>query len=168
MLVLHAATISPLSFVSASSGDTEELNMSTATKFAQKKYAVAQPKTEAQAEAFEKVDWLFTADLDTMGLSISSKSGLVKVDVGAGRRNPFMYRNEILALLDKADEIRRYLDDHPQAKDVPPTKGAQREENLILARVNEARNKIVADLVNSMRQAGMADDLIALAVSKIK
>ena len=141
--------------------------MSTQTKFAQKKYATTQPKPETQEEGKENVNWLFAADLDTMMLSISDRSGLVKVDVGAGRRNAFLYRNEILAILDKATEIRRYLDDHPQAKETPLTKGAQREQSLILAKVNEAKNALVTNLIKSMRDAKMSEDLIALAVSKI-
>jgi len=89
----------------------------------------------------EKVNWLFAADLSTMGLSISEKSGLVKLDLGLGRRNPNLYANEILAILDKGDEIRRYLQDHPQAKNTPPTKKQLQAMEQLTKEVVQAKEK---------------------------
>lgn len=137
------------------------------TRFAQKKVYV-QPVTQEQGEEKQAVEWLFASDLDTMAVSISDRSGGVKIDIGANRRNPFLYRNEILAILDKEQELRRYLADHPQAKDTPPSKAAQRANALVLTQVNEAKTKQLNDMVKSMRDAGVSEDLITAAVSKIK
>lgn len=89
----------------------------------------------------EAVNWLFLADLDTMAVSISETSGIVKIDLGLGRRNPALYRNEIEAILDKSDEIRRYLEDHPAAKNTPPTKRQQQAMDSITNEVMEAKRK---------------------------
>lgn len=138
------------------------------TRYATKKALSAQPDTTTdQGEEQDRVNWLFTADLSTMAVAVSDRSGIVKFDLGLGRRNPVLYRNEIEAFLDKADEIRRYLADHPQAKSAPLPKAQQRAQDLILAKVNEAKNAQVANMIKSMRDAGISEDVIKLAVSKL-
>lgn len=136
------------------------------TKFQARKQAYSQDTT--QDEGQEKVAWEYTADLDTMELSISNRSGGVKINVGANRRNPFLYANEIIAILDKADEIRRYLADHPQAKDTPPSKKQQAAMSLLDAQVQAAKNAQVVAMTKSMREAGLSEDIITLALSKVK
>lgn len=104
------------------------------------RFAARKLQEESQ-EATVKVNWLYPADLETMMLSISENSGIVKVDLGLGRRNPSLYRNELLAILDKADEIRRYFEDHPQAKDTPPSRREQREMQAIVSTVVKAKER---------------------------
>lgn len=136
------------------------------TRFAAKKNFV-QPVTEDQ-DVQESVSWEYASDLDTMALSISSRSGGVKIDIGANRRNPFLYANEILAILDKSDEIRRYLSDHPTAKDTPASKKQQLANAAMNAQINHAKNAQIISLTKSMREAGLSEELITLALSKVK
>jgi len=135
------------------------------TKFAAKKQAYATPVNEEQQEA---VSWEYTADLDTMELSISNRSGGVKLNIGANRRNPFLYANEILAILDKADEIRRYLADHPSARNTPESKKVQLANAALNAQVNAAKNAQIVAMTKSMREAGLSEEIITLALSKVK
>jgi hypothetical protein len=144
----------------------KELLMST--RYATRKaVSVTHANAVQSDEIQEKVNWLFSADLNTMAVAISDRSGIVKFDLGLGRRNPVLYRNEIEAFLDKADEIRRYLADHPTAKAAPLPKAQQREQSLILAKVQEAKAKQVTDMVKSMRDAGIGEDVIKLALTKL-
>lgn len=125
-------------------------------------------KRQVSEETFERVNWIFAADLNTLGLSISEKSGLVKVDLGLGRRNPSLYRNEILAILDKADEIRRYLDDHPDAKNTPPTAKELQRLELLQATIDATKNQQMNAMVQSMRAAGLTEDVITATIAKLK
>lgn len=127
----------------------------------------ANKKVVAEGE-FERVNWLFASDLDTMAVSISEKSGLVKLDLGLGRRNPSLYANEILAILDKVVELRRYLTDHPQAKNTPPSAKALRASQALLDQVSQAKTDQINTMIKSMRDAGIAETVITETVSKLK
>lgn len=84
------------------------------------KFAAKRQEIKTQDQEFEKVNWLHPQVIgDAMELSISEKSGLVKLNLGAGRRNPSLYANEIRAILTYGEEIMAYLDSHKEAKDAP-------------------------------------------------
>ncbi len=128
----------------------------------------ARKQESSDTPQYEAVNWIFAADLGTLGVSISEKSGLVKVDLGLGRRNPSLYANEIIALLDKADEIRRYLADHPQAKNTPPSAKELRNLEMLQATVNAVKQQQIAAMIKGMRDAGVSEEAITAAVSALK
>lgn len=131
--------------------------MNQSTRYAARKQAVPEGQEN-------RVNWLYSADLDTMAVAISDATGIVQVDLGLGFRNPKLYRNELLAILDKADEIRRYLDDHPEAKDTPPSKKQQRAMEALTKTVLEAKEK--ETYVQALKDAGLKQADIDIAVVK--
>jgi hypothetical protein len=58
-----------------------------------------------------KVNWLRHVQFGTgLQMSVSDNSGIVKLDIPeTGRRAPVLYRDEILFLLENAQEIKQFL-----------------------------------------------------------
>lgn len=77
-------------------------------------------------KTYSKVEWLRQAQFANGTIvSVSGKSGLVKIELPAsGRRAPMLYADEIQAFIDVAIELQRYLQDHD---DVINTKGESLE-----------------------------------------
>jgi len=73
----------------------------------------------------ENVNWLRKVQFPNgLTVSVSDKSGIVKLDIGAGRRNPNLYRDEIMALLACAVELQAFLKDN---EDIAHTQEARKE-----------------------------------------
>jgi hypothetical protein len=124
-------------------------------------------QTEEQ-QAYTPTNWLFAADLDTMAVSISENSGIVKLDLGLGRRNPSLYANEIKAILEKGPELLRYLEDHPVAVDTPPTKKQRAAHDALVNMVTKAKTDQLNAMIKAMRDNQVPEDIIAKAVANFK
>lgn len=132
------------------------------TKFAARKFMAQTVETEQ----VDKVNWLYHADLGTMAFSISDRSGLVKLDLGLGRRNPALYANEIRAILDNREAIERYLDDHPQAVNTPPSKKEQAAQAALTSQVTAAiKADQVRKMVLALKESGLDDVTIAKTIA---
>jgi hypothetical protein len=167
---LHVGTVAATTFLQPAAIPLSVTAVNTARSYVmsyQTKFQARKVQVPEQGE-FEKVNWQYAADLDTMAVSISDKSGIVKVDLGLGRRNPALYRNEILAILDKGDELRQYLEDHPQAVDTPPSKKALAAAQAIVDTVNQAKTAQLNAMVKSMRDAKIPEAQIIEAVKSFK
>lgn len=122
-------------------------------------------------KAYEKVNWIREQTLGAtqefpdgygMKLSISERSGLVKVEIpGTGRRAPALYRDEILALLAHAQVITEYLERH---QDVALSKGEASE----VGKVKRGQLKTATTAAQALQSLGMPPEAIQAILDAVK
>jgi hypothetical protein len=109
-------------------------------------------------QKYDKVNWIrpFVAASGNR-FTVSDRSGLVKIEVGAGRRDPVLYRDEILTIIGMAVELAQYLEDHD---DVIMSKEANRErsqakrtQEQTLRKATEVLEAIPADVLERLLAA---------------
>lgn len=111
-------------------------------------------------ETYDKVNWIRpNVTKNGMKLSVSDRSGLVKLDIGAGRRNPALYRDEILYVIANAVELQQYLQDHD---DVVMSKEARREQS----KADRFKSKAGATAAESLKALGFTNEQIIEILKK--
>lgn len=116
----------------------------------------------------DKVNWIREQQF-TNGtkVSISEKSGVVKIDVeGTGRRAPMLYRDEILALLACTIELQNYLEANQDKAFTKEAKRAADGDRNHLSRAAGNVSMAKAQLVGTLVANGKTPDEIA-AILKV-
>lgn len=113
-------------------------------------------------QQYDKVNWVRKhVTAQGLELSVSDRSGLVKLDIGANRRNPSLYRDEILFILNNGAELQQYLKDHD---DVIMSKEANRERS----KAAQVKTKAGATAAAGLMALGFSTEQITEILSKQK
>lgn len=114
----------------------------------------------------QKVNWIRKSQTGTgLEMSVSDNSGIVKLDIpGSGRRAPVLYRDEILFLLENAQELKAYLETNQdvafskdQAHDSRSIKREQQKAAVTAAKGLQALgfdNETIAQILAAKAKAG--------------
>jgi hypothetical protein len=107
-----------------------------------------------------KVNWLRKFQTASgLELSVSDRSGLVKIGIGANRRDPALFRDEIMFILDNALELRQYLADH---EDVIKTQEVHREQS----KANRFKSKAASTAAQGLMALGFTAEQIVDIMAK--
>lgn len=119
----------------------------------------------SNGQQYEKVNWVRQTTLDNgVKLSVSEKSGLVKIEIpGTGRRAILLYRDEALTLFGSQVGIQQYVEANNDVIMSQEAKKAERETSKLKTRTGNFHGA-KADLVARLMVAGKTQDEIKQAL----